>query len=31
MMYGQYRDTLFTKERVGAGKLVYDRYGQYFR
>lgn len=31
MMYGQHRDTLFTKTRVDAGKLVYDRYGQYFR
>ena len=31
MMYGHYRDTLFTKERVEAGKCVYDRYGRYFR
>jgi hypothetical protein len=25
------RDALFTKERAEAGKLVYDRYAQYFR
>jgi hypothetical protein len=31
MMYGHYRDELFTKERVEAGKCVYDRYGRYFR
>jgi hypothetical protein len=31
MLHKQHRDTLFTKERVGAGKLVYDRYGRYFR
>jgi hypothetical protein len=31
MLYGQHRDTLFTKERVEAGKCVYDRYGRYFR
>ena len=30
-MHKQYRDTLFTKERVEAGKCVYDRYGRYFR
>lgn len=31
MVHGQHRDTLFTKERVEAGKCVYDRYGRYFR
>ena len=31
MLYGHYRDELFTKERVEAGKCVYDRYGRYFR
>jgi hypothetical protein len=31
LMYGHYRDELFTKERVEAGKCVYDRYGRYFR
>jgi hypothetical protein len=31
MLYGHYRDKLFTKERVEAGKCVYDRYGRYFR
>ena len=31
MLYGQHRDELFTKERVEAGKCVYDRYGRYFR
>ena len=30
-MHRQYRDVLFTKERVEAGKCVQDRYGQYFR
>jgi hypothetical protein len=30
-VHKQYRDTLFTKERVEAGKCVYDRYGRYFR
>ena len=25
------RDALFTKERVEAGRMVYDRYGRYFR
>jgi hypothetical protein len=30
-MHRQYRDTLFTKERVEAGKCVQDRYGTYFR
>jgi hypothetical protein len=30
-MHRQYRDTLFIKERVEAGKCVYDRYGRYFR
>jgi hypothetical protein len=31
LMYGHYRDELFTKERVEAGKCVYDRYARYFR
>ena len=31
MVHGQHRDTLFTKERVEAGKCVYDRYARYFR
>jgi hypothetical protein len=31
MVHRQYRDVLFTKERVEAGKCVYDRYGTYFR
>jgi hypothetical protein len=31
MIHKQHRDALFTKERVDAGKLVYDRYGRYFR
>ena len=30
-VHKHYRDTLFTKERVEAGKCVYDRYGRYFR
>lgn len=30
-MHRQYRDVLFVKERVEAGKCVQDRYGQYFR
>lgn len=30
-MHRQYRDVLFVKERVPAGKLVNDRYGRYFR
>jgi hypothetical protein len=30
-MHRQYRDVLFTKERVEAGKCVQDRYGRYFR
>ena len=31
MVHRQYRDVLFVKERVAAGKCVQDRYGQYFR
>jgi len=31
MMHERHRDTLFIKERVEAGKCVYDRYGRYFR
>lgn len=31
IMHRHYRDTLFTKERVEAGKCVYDRYARYFR
>jgi len=31
MLYGQHRDELFTKERVDAGKCIYDRYARYFR
>lgn len=30
-MHRQYRDVLFTKERVEAGRCVQDRYGRYFR
>jgi hypothetical protein len=30
-VHKHYRDVLFTKERVEAGKCVYDRYGTYFR
>lgn len=30
MIHQQHRDTLFTKERVEAGKMVYDRYARYF-
>lgn len=31
IVHKHYRDVLFTKERVEAGKCVYDRYGTYFR
>lgn len=31
LIHKQHRDALFTKERVDAGKLVFDRYGRYFR
>jgi hypothetical protein len=31
MVHKHYRDKLFTKERVEAGKCVYDRYARYFR
>jgi hypothetical protein len=31
MVHKEYRDVLFTKVRADAGKMVYDRYGQYFR
>jgi hypothetical protein len=31
MVHERHRDTLFTKERVEAGKCVYDRYARYFR
>lgn len=31
MVHKHYRDVLFTKERVEAGKCVADRYGTYFR
>jgi hypothetical protein len=30
-VHKHYRDVLFTKERVEAGKCVHDRYGRYFR
>lgn len=30
-VHKEYRDVLFTKVRADAGKMVYDRYGQYFR
>ena len=30
-VHKHYRDKLFTKVRVEAGKCVYDRYGRYFR
>lgn len=31
VLHYHYRDTLFTKVKAEAGKLVHDRYGRYFR
>ena len=31
ILHYHYRDTLFTKVKAEAGKLVHDRYGRYFR
>ena len=31
MVHQQHRDALFTKVRAEAGKMVYDRYAQYFK
>lgn len=31
VLHRQYRDTVFIKERVAAGKLVQDRYNRYFK
>jgi hypothetical protein len=31
VVHRYHRDALFTKERVEAGRMVYDRYAQYFK